>query len=458
MFADAGHGSTGATTAPAKPTTAPAVSDGMAQKDVQAALTWAAHEKLSPNAIQQLQQAVGVPVTGVYDEATVHGVYHKQRELQPKGAIGGPGQATSSVFQHIGLIYAHASANANVSDALLKTVQECFPKGVSVAIYADLANKTANNMEFSVQAHIFATNHQTVGVGGGGAVLGQPVAIKEVGDVLSAVQSIHGGLLAKYQQSQPNGAQNVAPPPFTQVANLALFCHGEAWGMGMNENNDFSQGGLHDNTTNKGGGINPPNVQSFVKGLSGCVTPDVRVSLFACRTGRDQHKNDPKDDDTFADWTDHKEDQREGANSFAASMSQALGPQASVWAHTTAGHTTENFAARVFGADAGGSQGGGLQAFQIMYPEDFIESELERLFPSLTAQQRAARHDSLREQMWAHYKDCITGELARSGKAKRFKEPMGQEMFSNPDNARVLLHEDWTNVWIPKHLSQVKAG
>ena len=141
---------------------------------------------------------------------------------------------------------------------------------------------------------------------------------------------------------------------------------------------------------------------------------------------------------------------------MASAVSNALGPKASVWAHTTAGHTTENFAARVFGADSGGAPGqGGLQAFDVIYPESFIQSEVTRLYPQATDAQRAKYHDSLREQMWAQYQDSITGELARSGKSKRYKLPMGQEMFSDPDHARELMQADWKNNWVPTH---VKPG
>jgi hypothetical protein len=248
-----------------------------------------------------------------------------------------------------------------------------------------------------------------------------------------------------HQKGQPAGtAAAAAPPPFTQVKTLELFCHGEPWGMGMNESNDFSAGGLH----NTQRGVNPSNIHSFVKGLSGAVTPDVRVSLFACSTGRDNHE------EGYADWQDHQQGGRQGGKSLAASLSNELGPQASVWAHTTAGHTTENFAARVFGADAGGTTGsqGGLQAFDVLYPESFIASELARLYPSATAAQRPALHSSLREEMWRHYQDSITGEHGRSDRNKRYPVPMGQEMFSNPDHARQLMQADWRTNWAPAHV------
>jgi hypothetical protein len=84
----------------------------------------------------------------------------------------------------------------------------------------------------------------------------------------------------------------------------------------------------------------------------------------------------------------------------------------------------------------------------------YIQSELERLFPDLTDEERAARHDSLREQMWTHYMDSIHYEHFRE--EKRYELPMGQETFIEPDHARALLHADWEATWIPEHLDEVQ--
>jgi hypothetical protein len=233
------------------------------------------------------------------------------------------------------------------------------------------------------------------------------------------------------------------------VLNLALFCHGETWGMGLNAKNDFSGGGLHNDTRKKGGGVNPANVEAFVRGLSDAVVKGIRVELFACSTGRDDDRTE------YSEWLAHKQGDKAGGDSFASSMAQALGPDATVSAHTTVGHTTENYAARVYGAEAGGGTEG-ITLFDSMYPESYVQSELVRLFPDLGDEDRASRHDSLREQMYAHFKDAIKGEHHRAGKDKRYPVPMGQETFTNPSNARALLNTDWQTHWIPKHLAAVK--
>lgn len=425
----------------------PVPADDMTAKQVQAAVGWAAAEKLDPGAIEQLQGAVGAEATGVYDEATAHYVYQRQRKWQPKGAIAGAGQANAGVFRRLGLVYTKEIKNATVSDAAAAQIQQQCPGGVTVAIYPNFKNKSGNNMEFQAQARIFSQNHNAVGLSGGGVVLGAPVMIDTLGDVIGAVQGIHRGLLAMHKKGQPAGAAvDEAPPAWTQVKNLALFAHGEPWGMGMNGDNDFSGDGIH----NTQRGLNPPNVKSFVKGLSGAVAGDVRVSLFACSAGRDNHKEE------YNDWQGHKQNDRTGKTSLAASMAEELGPQASVWAHTTAGHTTENFAMRVYGADSGAAASeGGLQGMDIVYPETFIQSELARIHTKATDAQKPKLHDSLREEMWKHFQDSITGEHGRSASKKRYKIPMGQELFTNPDNARALMQADWQTNWAPSHVKPV---
>ena len=175
------------------------------------------------------------------------------------------------------------------------------------------------------------------------------------------------------------------------------------------------------------------------------MTPDVGVQLFACLTGHDAGRTD------YQEWTGHAQGEHTGEGSFAATLAAELGPEASVYGHTTAAHTTENFAARVYGAGAGGA--GGLHMFDVLYTEAFIQSELARLFADKTEGERAELHDPLREQMWAHYKDSITGEHHR--RQKRYPVPIGQEMFVNPANARALVQADF-QTWVEPRRSRIR--
>lgn len=420
----------------------------MTDAQVQAALAWVTKSKIGVETVKEIQGVCGIDKSGTYDEATAKAVFAKQQELK----IGADGMAGATFCQRTGLIFTHTITAATVADTELDAVKTKFPNGVTVAIYPNFNAGVSGRSEFKLQADTFAKNQQAVGVSGGAVVLGAACQIKEAGDVIEIVQSIHRGLVAKWTASQKTGgdAPTTAPadpPAYTKVKNLALFSHGESWGMGLNASNDFSGGGLHSTTR----GLNPPNVEAFVRGLSDAVVPSVRVELFACSTGHDTTRSD------YDEWTNHKQGDKAGGDSFASSMAQGFGKDATVSAHTTVGHTTENYAARVFGAEAGGGADG-ITLFDAMYPETYVQSELGRLFPDLGADDRGARHDSLREQMWAHFKDAILGDHKRTGKNKRYPVPMGQETFTNPDNARALLDTDWRTHWIPDHLAEVKPA
>jgi hypothetical protein len=423
----------------------------MTPAQVEAALEWATRSGIGAEAIREVQRVCGIEQTGVYDEATARAVFAKQHELR----IGPDGRADHDFCQRVGLIFTETITAATVTDPVLRQVASRFPDGVTVAIYPayDLTT-TGDGLEFLRQANTFAANQQAVGVSTGGAVaLGVSCAIAELGDIIEVVQSIHRGLAQKWAESQPAAAGEDAsaaePPAYTRVRNLALFSHGLPWGMGLNEDNNFSHGGLHVDTPES---PRPSNIEAFVRGLSDAVVPDVRVQLFGCDAGQgtDLDGNPRKN---YAESLLQDQGDRAGVGSLAASMAEAFGEDATVLAHTTFGHTTENHSARVFGAEAGGGEGG-IPLFDLMYPEMYIQSELERLFPDLTDEERAARHDSLREQMWTHYMDSIHYEHFRE--ETRSELPLGQETFIEPAPARALLHADWEATWIPEHLDEVQ--
>ena len=413
----------------------------MTPAQVKAALEWATSSKIGVEAIKEIQGVCGIDRSGVYDEATAKAVFAKQQTL----GIGADGKAGPGFCQRVGLIFTHEITAATVADKELDAIKTRFPGGVTVGIYPAYRAGVSGASEFKLQADVFAKNQQAVGVSGGAVVVGQACPIQEVGDVIEVVQSIHRGLVAKWTAAQPGAASGTAPaaepPDFTKVKNLALFSHGESWGVGMNSGNDFSGGGLH-NTTR---GLNPPNIEAFVRGLSDAVVKSVRVELFACYTGADSSRSE------YTEWTKHDQGDKGGSGSFASSMATAFGKDATVSAHTTKGHTTENYAARVFGAEGAGAEG--VTLFDNMYPDSFVQSELTRLFATMTGEERTARHDSLREQMWSHFKDSVLGDSA-----KRYAVPMGQETFTNPDNARALLHKDFSDNWIPKRVKDVKPA
>ena len=168
-----------------------------------------------------------------------------------------------------------------------------------------------------------------------------------------------------------------------------------SYGIGMDEHNAFQ--------------LKLNSVKAFVAGLTGVVVPDVRVQLFSCNAGLSQEDGKNKKQE----WGKPEEGVRKGDDSFAASLAGALGPDASVYAHTAAAHTTELTSARVFGKDAGGGAGG-EHIFDILYDAAFIQSETTRLFPIIAAD-RGRRTPAT----WSMRPHCTAGCAARCGPTTR---------------------------------------
>lgn len=444
--------------------------DELDEKQLAQAMSWAEKEGPGTDALRALQGALGIAASGAYDAETAQAVYQRQRSWQKKGRVHNAGKARPSFFSRLGLIFTRPITAATVGDAELERVKQLYPGGVTVAVYSHYDEQTVNNAEITNRARDFSQQVNAIGISGGALTIGGgAMPLRETGDIISIVQSIHRGLRDKHlamerdQQQQQQGTgeggeggaqgqggaqgrSEAEAPAYTRVKNLAIFSHGMEYGMSTNGKGNYREG-LHADLGKK----NPSNIKAFVQGLSGAITSDIGVQLYACNTGRDR-----KERNDYEEWTKHGQGDKSGAGSFADQLAKELGPDASVYGHSTAGHTTENFAAKVFGKGAGEGEGG-LHMMDVMYPESFIQSELLRLFPELGDEEREARHDGLREQMWAHYKDSISKEHHRGKDEKKYPVPIGREMFLNPDNARQLLHENWTREWIDKRLKKVKA-
>ncbi|MBT9558257.1 MAG: hypothetical protein IV100_19645 [Myxococcales bacterium] len=312
------------------------------------------------------------------------------------------------------------------------------PNGIVVAIYAAYGRGVSDAAEFQRRAAEYAGQQGAVGLNAAGELVqGQAIGVTAIEQVGERVQALHLALC---------GNQCVSPvPPGTLVRSLALFAHGEPFGIGMDSGNRFTLRATNDRAaterpnTDTTARTTSEGVQTFAAGLRGAVTADVRVQLFSCSAARDQGQSE-----AYEDWVSHTEGERRGQNSFASELSGALGEGASVYAHTTTGHTTENYASRVFGADGGGGQGG-IQIFEILYPRTYVEAEVQR--PAIQQllhgtngppANAAADYTAVREAMWNHYRRSIGPGRTVGGR------PIGQEMMANPQNASRLLQADWT--------------
>src|SRR5438067_6156981 len=59
---------------------------------------------IGPEAMDQLQEKLGVTSSGTYNNETAQAVYQQQRAWQPTGAIAHPGVADDTFFSRLGLV------------------------------------------------------------------------------------------------------------------------------------------------------------------------------------------------------------------------------------------------------------------------------------------------------------------------------------------------------------------
>ena len=82
-----------------------------------------------------------------------------------------------------------------------------------------------------------------------------------------------------------------------------------------------------------------------------------------------------------------------GKGSFAQLLSEAMGPDATVFGHTTDGHLSKNYEARCFGKLADNSVYG-RHMFDVYFPQSYVEEQAKRL---------NTEEDKVRTEMFKFY-------------------------------------------------------
>ena len=484
---------------------------------------------LSADALKQLRTALGLDESGTYDDAVAQAVYKQQRAWQ---IIHSPGVADYDVFGRLGLVRTRTFTAATLAapidaKAFAASLEAQFPTGVSVAVYSDYdltpvtpgmteqqkkhaREFTGNRIEFKNQATMFATGQRAIGLQGGGLVQGVPVPITSAGEVVEKVQSIHLGLVAIWKAAAGLDSPDAVPPAWTSVGSIATFCHGHpkhrALDLGHAQEEYWATGLLSMNQSAAGSAFKA-NLQSFVQGLSGAVSPDLKFMMFSCNVGGSpgyststalagpegivKAAGDAAHDAAIAagkSEADAKKARREaedkarpgamakaearaeldlpnqeatGAGSLAESLEieleAQLGGSPSVFGHLTAAHTTRNPEARVFGAEAG--PGGAQAMFDLVYDDAYVDAEMKRLFPTLHETTKiAAVRKKLRIRMYVHYFDQITqptfAKVLDRGPKGHEKQPIEQEMFADLPTAKTWLRPEMSD-WLDIHSADI---
>jgi hypothetical protein len=307
---------------------------------------------------------------------------------------------------------------------------------IAVAFYEAYETGSGNDAEFKAAGNDFAKTYGTLGVlpskDSASLVQGAAIPVKDRDDVAQALTSLHQALYAlAYSRAQEydSPVPSVAPV----VDTVAIFAHGVRGALGLDPQGET---GRH--------WFRAAEIPAFVAAIKPHVAPDVRVLLFACSTGATSDKE--------ANYK-VKAGGAGGTGSFGEQLANALGGGAKVYAHDVYGHTESNPFARVFAA---GSDTG-RDMFDVMYDQEFVDSEVQRLnddksdlIGGVGDEQLAA---ALRKQMWAHFVDAVQRDFVRINTHNRHFAiggygGVGAAMFMDPTGTAATLHDDFRTVWL----------
>lgn len=326
---------------------------------------WAFDQKLSSNSIVQLQEILGIPATGIYDDLTIEAVYDQQvrnnEGWEEHAKRDENGIADKAFFQGHGLILTKQVAKAKVTPGFLQQFfdengipREAFKNGVSIACYTNYnkedvdplqikdsfiqsSDSTTNNIKpFAEAATTWANENKAIGMNDKGELqIGAPLKITETRELIEMLQSISQGLKEMFLSTciteNEGGEDSGEVPAWVKVKTLSLYARGTSFGVCTDASGRFSEGLLSDQPDDESYDEKGANLGSFVESLRGILASNVSVHLFAGNTAKAFDEDELRltlDDDQKEISI---EDNQGSYNSFAAWLQMELGEEATVF-------------------------------------------------------------------------------------------------------------------------------
>ena len=244
-------------------------------------------------------------------------------------------------------------------EAVANFIRDNFPNGyTAVFVYKG----TDQVDEFVRQAEAYAATYNPIGIKG--SKLGTQLfkQVKTYDEFKTSLLTL-GESVKKCLADHPR--EGFDDSKCGTIKNLTIMTHGYETGL------NFGGG--------SGKNFNMSKIEDFTSSIKGYVADDVRVQLYACNTARNEN--------TAESWADRgvnggsvsaEDNFKGGKGSFAQTLAESLGENASVYGHTTAGPLCNNYCARVFGKDADGAENG-KHMYDICFPADYLSAEAQRL-------------------------------------------------------------------------------
>ena len=298
-----------------------------------------------------------------------------------------------------------------------EALQQAHPDGLTLSFYANYSDPDGGNTaEFLARANDHASQYQSLGFTPGSgdlsASLGVATPINEVSQIPQYINQLVNSVRQQFEEFTRSlnlgglGIGSSGLPKWCFAKNIALFAHGMHYGMSLNADNNYARG-LGDE---RRPGSAPSNIRGFVDSVSDLLSNDVAVQLFACNTAQNDPESDPGNEWVIPEWGDQG-----GHESFAANLNaelEAAGKNSTVYGHNRPGHVTSLATARVFGAEAEkalGQSGQSLHPFEVTFPRDFVQTELQRLSGQFT------NEGAIRRRMWDFYRPILREQSSNVG-------------------------------------------
>ena len=289
--------------------------------------------------------------------------------------------------------FASPQSSAGCSQEIADYIRDNFPDGYNVVFAYNGSDQAA---EFHGQANSFSKEYHTLNISDGALTKDKYKKVAKYSEFKKGVLDV-GNAVIKCLADNPR--EGFDDSKVSQVKNLTVMTHGFPNGLNFGSNS-FDTGDI-------------PDFGSAVYGYFN--NSALRVQLYACSTARNPN--------TKEDWYERysgnqilEEDPfKNGDKSFARKLQLEMGPDVTVFGHTTAGHLSGNYAARCYGKMADGAVNG-RHMFDIYFPKSFVEEQATRLGIS---------KDEARLSMYKYYRSNGAFPGDNSGR-DTFMDPEGK--------------------------------
>ena len=195
----------------------------------------------------------------------------------------------------------------------------------------------------------------------------------------------------------------------SQINNLTIMTHGLPASLNLG-------GGYFYNT----------DIPDFGQTVHGYVNRSkLRVQLYACNTARKPNTEEAWLDRRTNGVVYEHDPFVNGEGSFAQLLQVEMGPETTVFGHTTKGHLSINYAARCYGKMANGAVNG-KHMFDVYFPQSFVAEQAQRLNQS---------EDTVRTSMFDYYKLQEPNTFAGDNS--------GRDTFMEPEKKGQSMRNGW---------------